>query len=448
MMKLGDLLVRLGRITAAQRDEALRAQVLYGGRFGTNLIELTAIDLDDIAQALGRQHQHPAALQAHFEQSDPTLQAKLKRYLAARWECIPLARLADDSGRVAIAVCEPLPGHALDEIALALGTRAANLIVGMAAELRIRYHLERVYGIDREARFLRVRGGRLPEVPALADLGVESDAELELADADLLAPEPEPVEPEVPVATAPLASPGRPRQPSVPPPVGDERRRYLKTIDEEPFAGPLDDGAEPVAAPAPTAAPVAAPNQALGRLAIKRIAVGGGGATTASNRAATLPEALRDLRRGRDRDSVGDFMVHALRSFAEASIDAALVLVVRGDVAMGWKGFLREGELDVPGLALPLGERSLLAAVRDAGTPRRVDVTKQPLAGLDRQLAELVGGPPPTYVLAAPTLLADQVVCLVYAQGHGAMGLAAEVVDGVASSAGAAFARLMRAAQR
>lgn len=456
-MKLGDLLVRLGRITAAQRDEALRAQVLYGGRFGTNLIELTSIDLDDIAQALGRQHQHPAALQAHFEQSDPTLQAKLKRYLAARWECIPLARLADDTGRVAIAVCEPLPQHALEEIALALGTRAGSLIVGLAAELRIRYHLERVYGIDREARFLRVRGGRLPEVPALGDLGV--DDEVELDDADLLAPEPEP-EPTppapVPHAPAPLASPDRPRVPSVPPPLGDERRRYLQTIDEaarapQPAPAPVVAESSPQI---PIAAPQAAPQAALGRLAIKRVAVGPGGVIAAGAgdagpaRAATLPEALRELRRGRDRDRVGDLMVEALRGFADASIDAALVLVVRGDVALGWKGFVKGGEVDVPALALPLGERGLLADVRTAAAPRRVDLSKQPLAGIDRQLADVLGGPAPSYVVAAPTVLAEQVVCLVYAQGHGAMGLAAEVVDGVASSAGAAFARLMRAAQR
>ena len=40
MPKLGELLVASGLLTADQVEQALRAQVLWGGRLGTNLIEL------------------------------------------------------------------------------------------------------------------------------------------------------------------------------------------------------------------------------------------------------------------------------------------------------------------------------------------------------------------------------------------------------------------------
>src|SRR5215208_105393 len=45
-MRIGQILVAAGRLSPAQLDEALRAQVLYGGRLGTNLVELGHVDLD------------------------------------------------------------------------------------------------------------------------------------------------------------------------------------------------------------------------------------------------------------------------------------------------------------------------------------------------------------------------------------------------------------------
>ncbi|MEZ4368613.1 MAG: hypothetical protein R2939_20385 [Kofleriaceae bacterium] len=452
MMKLGELLVRLGRITAAQLEAALKSQVMYGGRLGTNVVEVSNIDLDDLAQAIGRQHQCPAALQAHFEQSDPELQARFKRFLAARWECVPLARLADDSGRIAIALAEPVPAHAMQEIAEALGTRPEQLVVGLAAELRIRYHLERVYGIDREPRFLRVRGGQLPEIPAVPDGASGSDADLEipLDEADLVE---EPATAEVPDEAPGLAGgtglvpPPPTRRPvTLPPPIpGDastERRRFV----------------QPMGAEAPTPTPTPTPKapageeinpRALGRLAIKRIAVGGGGAAAAGPAApATLADSLKAIRRGKDRDVVGDHIVAALRTHAEASIDSAGILVVRGAVAIGWKGFSRGADLAFETVVVPLDQPGLLAAAHKAGVPQRTEVGKRPPAAIDRDLFATMAGPAPAYVIVSPVKIGEQVVCLVYAQGHGAMGLAAEVADGVAGAATAAFTRLMRAAQR
>jgi hypothetical protein len=45
-MKLGTLLLRNAAIGLAQLEAALRNQVLYGGRLGTNLVELGFIDLE------------------------------------------------------------------------------------------------------------------------------------------------------------------------------------------------------------------------------------------------------------------------------------------------------------------------------------------------------------------------------------------------------------------
>ena len=43
-MKLGTALVKEGVITPEQLEEALKAQVIFGGKLGTNLIELGYLD--------------------------------------------------------------------------------------------------------------------------------------------------------------------------------------------------------------------------------------------------------------------------------------------------------------------------------------------------------------------------------------------------------------------
>ncbi|MEO7730494.1 MAG: hypothetical protein ABIY55_05940, partial [Kofleriaceae bacterium] len=62
MPRLGELLVAAGLLTVEQVEQAVRAQVMWGGRLGTNLVELGYIDLDKLATALSRQHGIPAAL--------------------------------------------------------------------------------------------------------------------------------------------------------------------------------------------------------------------------------------------------------------------------------------------------------------------------------------------------------------------------------------------------
>src|SRR6266545_4992398 len=103
--RIGELLVHDGLITAEARERALRSQAVHGGRLGTNLIEQFALGLDDLAEGLARQHDMPAALDRHFSSADPAI----------------------------------------------------------APELRVLYHLERVYGIERANRFKR--GPRRPQEP-------------------------------------------------------------------------------------------------------------------------------------------------------------------------------------------------------------------------------------------------------------------------------------------
>src|SRR5215210_4151895 len=101
MARLGELMVAAGLLTVEQVEQALRAQVMWGGRLGTNLVELGFLDLDQLSQALGRQHRMPSALARHFDKADPVLQRKLSPEFADRYTAVPLMRVA--SGKVVIA---------------------------------------------------------------------------------------------------------------------------------------------------------------------------------------------------------------------------------------------------------------------------------------------------------------------------------------------------------
>src|SRR5688500_9944782 len=157
MARLGELLVAARLLDQEQIERALRAQVLWGGRLGTNLIELGLIDLDGLSRALGRQHGLPVALTRHFERSDRKLQERLGLALAAKWSIVPLLHVGSRK-QIAIASLDPLPLDAMTEIGEQLQAKPDDIVVSVAAEMRVRYHLERVYGIKRPTRFLRSKG--------------------------------------------------------------------------------------------------------------------------------------------------------------------------------------------------------------------------------------------------------------------------------------------------
>ena len=104
MARLGELLVASGLLTTEQIEQALRAQVMWGARLGTNLIELGFIDLDQLSTALGQQHGMPAALARHFEKVDRELQLLLSPDVAHKLTCVPLMRVGTDR-KVVIASC-------------------------------------------------------------------------------------------------------------------------------------------------------------------------------------------------------------------------------------------------------------------------------------------------------------------------------------------------------
>lgn len=515
MARLGELLVAARLLDQDQVERALQAQVVWGGRLGTNLIELGMLDLDGISRALGRQHGLPAALARHFDKADRELQDRLPEELARRWSVVPLLHVGAEKKKIAVAVLDPLPADALAELADALLCEPSAIVASVAAEMRVRYHLERIYGIARPSRYLRSRGKSVTPFPQFDNVPVPIDSDAEVAVpiavdesahptgvAEVPVMEP-PVVAEAPSgeavasdpprrdlvaearAAARLATIGDPAamitsagspapgaqtadeaddlaaliddaiarataiEPTVP--IGRDRRTYVRTLADDlpaPAAVPQNDApaGDHSLTPAPASVVSARTSGvSLGRVAIKRV---GPEVAKPANRSArlevapaTLGEATRAIRRSTDRDRVAALVIDALTRFVPVC-EAAVLLVVRGDLALSWKQFSRSCE--APGdIAVPLDQPGLVPTVIERNTVARAAVGE--LGPIDEALVRSVGELQGDLVVV-PLAIADRVLCLIAAVTPSDASV--EGVEAVAGAAATAFARLIRDASR
>lgn len=373
-MRLGTLLLRDAVIGLSQLEEALKAQILYGGRLGTNLVELGLLDLDTLGLYLAKVHGVPVATQARMEAADPGTVARFGRELAERHVAFPLGPEPLRPETIAVAMSDPRQPDRIGDIQRALGTTIAPYA---AAELRILYYLERHYHIERRPRFLRP--------------------------ADLNAP--------------PIVSDRRRTQPSP--------GQVAPVVRFEPRAR---RGSETAPPPAEVKPPAKASGPKL----------------------TSYESARRAIATAQQRDQIAD----AWMNLAEGRLGAALLFIVRGQAAMGWRGMAADGKrlagAAVERLAVPLGGSSVLQVCYDTGRPHH---GASPAAGrpIERQIWEaLAVGEPPEIMLVIPVIVGQRVVNLLY--GHGGAGRTIsdvhvrELTD-LAGEVGTGYTRLIQASR-
>lgn len=159
-MKLGTLLLRNAAIGLSQLEGALRNQVLYGGRLGTNLVELGFLDLELLSNYLAELSGMPVATPTLLDGADPALLERLGSDDAHRLRAIPLGKLDEDGGAIAVAMVEPGDRAALLQLTDRLGGTIKPYVV---PELRALYYLEKLFGLPRRARFIRSGRADAPE---------------------------------------------------------------------------------------------------------------------------------------------------------------------------------------------------------------------------------------------------------------------------------------------
>jgi len=410
-MKLGEMLVRDGRLTEPQLVAALGYQARDGARLGTVLVEHGFVDIEAITVYLGLELGIPIATGAMLERAKRAAVRLLSPAQAFKYKCVPL--VVQDRQLIA-AIEDPHDFATLEALTSITGYR---VLPRVAPELRIYYYIERYYGVARPARFLK-----FGDSPRGDDAAV---------DAGLPAP---PLPGLPPVPAAPIAAPGPlPRLRSVKLTKSFDDSEALE-LEAEDLIDTLDaDEAAPAEA-APNAAPFqpSAPN---------------------ATRAPTTPPiapppiaadvALRELAIAADRNRI----VEVLLGYAASTFDAAVVFAVRDNLAFGWRAIG-----DLPGHAyvehvlVPLEAPSVVQAAVAAEN----HVFHGPLAPstVNSYLYKVLGCAEPPVVTAGAITIGKRVVNVLYGHSPSLSPLQLQVLQQVCQSAAEAYARLIAVAKK
>lgn len=441
MAQLGEMLLAAGAVTREAIAEAVEAQVVYGGRLGTNLVERGHLSEERLAQVLSEQYGIPAAF-GELE-VDRGLVASLPGALADAHEMVPWRV----QGETVLVLCvEPRDNDGLAAVAQALGRPAAPVI---CPEFRIWQLLRQHFSANREVRAVdfmllhkggprglaakdaaltaqteeefgrlydQLRQGERPEgaagtrmhlfaegLPTATPVPIPGEPPLSVPVplvrvVDTVPGLPRPVEyvPSTPPVPGVEGGNGRAPERAEPPPPPDSTPRWVPSMPPvpviEPRAEPLPPhpapaGDSPARVPAPAAGPPVAPEFS------------------------GLEKAL-SASPGRD-DITRALVAHAAQWFRRV-----VVFAVQGQALIGWDARGDKLDRDVARrLALPLDRNSIFRAVREekrhyVGPLRGNPVTLYLL----RSLGNLI----PNGVLVAPVLAGGKVVNVLYCDnGHG-----------------------------
>lgn len=124
MKRLGQLLLEQKLVQPAQLEEALEAQVVHGGRLGTNLVELGFLKETDLARMLGVQHNLPFS--SGMMVPDPAALALVNARFYDDADVLPM-RI--DATRLTVAVLGPHQTKALDALGFKAGKRVVAVVI-------------------------------------------------------------------------------------------------------------------------------------------------------------------------------------------------------------------------------------------------------------------------------------------------------------------------------
>jgi hypothetical protein len=385
-MQIGQRLLRANLVKVDQVEAALHAQTRVGGRIGTNLIRMGALDFDTLAWVLGEHTGVPAAKIKQFERVETSTLELLPAALAAKHFAIPLYVVSARGGKeLTVALRDPKVLVALDEIAAASGARVVPFV---APELAIVQYLEELYGIHTD---VEVRGRASGSRPPRRASGIAQTPDaLERAmfgeaDAQALSMVSAPAHQSIDlVLDEPIDF-----VPSEPPP-------------------PLNEGEVPEPPPV-----------------------------------YTLEEAIAAIRSATSKDQVGE----AMCGFLRLAYGVGLILITRGGMALGWKGFASGIDQNlIEAVTIPLSAHSMFAVAFDRkaifrGPPPESGVTFQ------SRMFRLLRSEPPREVIVAPVLLNNRVISLIYVHATGGGELPASAtsdLEQLTQAASDAFVRLIK----
>jgi hypothetical protein len=415
-MRLGEMLLRDGRLTQSHLDQALAFQARDGGRLGTVLVEHGLVDLEALTVYLGLELGIPIATGAMLERAKRAAVRLLQPTQAFKHKCVPL--VVQDRQLIA-AIEDPHDFATLEALAQITGYR---VLPRVAPEVRIYYYIERYYGVARPARFMKF--GDLPR-------GNESSG-----DPGLPAP-PLPGLPPVPVT--PVAAPG-PR-----PQLRSAKASAVTNVVATNQSGGFDESALELEAEdlletldADDAAPAEAATQLRPHRTTTPPPVIASQPDAGRPGAIPAPQALAELGTLTERNRIIEVMLgHAASIF-----DVAVLFAVRDQMAFGWKAFGdAPGRAHVEHILIPLDSPSVV----QAATAAESGIVHGPVTPgtVNNYLYKVLGCSEPRHATSGVVTIGKRVVNVLYGHGRELTPLQIDELRMVLSAAAKAYARLI-----
>jgi hypothetical protein len=123
-VRLGELLLSEKRVTQAQLEEALEAQVVHGGRLGTNLVELGFLNEVQLGVALGRLNNLPYA--SGDMVPDPNALALVPLQYCDDHDLLPMRQ---EATRLTLVVLGFSQMKSIDELSFKVGKRIVSVVI-------------------------------------------------------------------------------------------------------------------------------------------------------------------------------------------------------------------------------------------------------------------------------------------------------------------------------
>ena len=147
-IRLGELLIKKNLLTQAQLEEALQAQVIFGGTLGTILIEMGLINETVLAEILANLLNLPCLKPNQLENIPEHVINIISPELAEKHKVVPVSV---NGKKLTLAMESPHDLKSIDEISFRTGYIIQPIL---ALEVRLIFALEHYYGVKRTMRYI------------------------------------------------------------------------------------------------------------------------------------------------------------------------------------------------------------------------------------------------------------------------------------------------------
>ncbi len=146
--KLGELLIKRNLLNQAQLEEALQAQVIFGGKLGTILIEMGLITEHALAEMLTLLLGVPCVKPGELQKIPENVINLISQDLAEKHQVIPVSV---SGKKLTLAMSDPHHLKVIDELSFRTGF---IIVPVLALEVRMVFALEKYYNIKRTMRYI------------------------------------------------------------------------------------------------------------------------------------------------------------------------------------------------------------------------------------------------------------------------------------------------------